>query len=62
MLKKAKPSYIRESVYGPEPKMRAGELPGIEALDIRELFPDVPGEIFLEGGDLSVIREATKEA
>lgn len=62
MLKKAKPSYIRESVYGPEPKMRAGDLPGIEALDIRELFPDVPGEIFLEGGDLSVIREATKEA
>jgi hypothetical protein len=62
MLNKAKPSYIRKSIYGPEPKMRAGDLPGIQALEIRELFPDVPHEIFLEGGDLSVIREATKEA
>lgn len=62
MLNKAKPSYIRKSIYGPEPKMRAGDLPGIEALEIRDLFPDVPHEIFLEGGDLSVIRKATQEA
>jgi hypothetical protein len=62
MLNKAKPSYIRKSEYGPEIKKRAGELPGIEALKIRDLFPDVPHEIFLEGGDLSVIRKATEEA
>ncbi len=62
MLNKAKPSYIRKSIYGPEPKMRAADLPGIEALEIRDLFPDVPHEIFLEGGDLSVIRKATKDA
>ena len=62
MLHKAEPSYIRESIYGPEIKKRAGELPGIEALEIRDLFPDVPHEIFLEGGDLSVIRKATEEA
>jgi hypothetical protein len=31
-------------------------------LPIRDLFPDVPHEIFLEGGDLSVIRKATEEA
>jgi len=62
MLNKAKPSYIRKSIYGPEPKMRVGDLPGIEALEIRDLFPDVPHEIFLEGGDLSVIRKATKDS
>src|SRR4030043_125967 len=62
MLNKAKPSYIRKSQYGPAIKKRAGELPGMEALPIRDLFPDVPHEIFLEGGDLSVIRKATEEA
>jgi hypothetical protein len=62
MLNKAKPSHIRKSQYGPAIKMRAGELPGMGALPIRELFPDVPHEIFLEGGDLSVIRKATEEA
>jgi hypothetical protein len=62
MLNKAKPSYIRESKYGPAIKKRAGELPGIEALEITDLFPDVPREIFLEDGDLSVIRKATEEA
>lgn len=62
MLNKAKPSYIRKSQYGPAIKKRAGELPGMEALPIRDLFPDVPHEIFLEGGDLSVIRKATEDA
>lgn len=62
MLNKPKPSYIRRSQYGPEIKKRAGELPGIGALPITDLFPDVPREIFLEGGDLSIIRRATEEA
>ena len=62
MLGKASPSYIRKSVYGPEPRSRAAELPGIGALEIRDLFPDIPKEIYLEGGDVSVIREATIDA
>ncbi len=62
MLEKASPSYIRKSVYGPEPRRRAAELPGIVALEIKDLFPDIPKEIYLEGGDVSVIREATQEA
>jgi hypothetical protein len=62
MLNKAHPSYIRKSVYGPELRPRAAELPGIVALKIRDLFPDIPKEIYLEGGDVSVIRKATHEA
>lgn len=62
MLDKAKPSYIRKSIYGPEPRSRAAELPGIGALKIRDLFPDIPKEIYLEGEDVSVIRKATEEA
>jgi len=62
MLKKATPSYIRRSIYGPEPKKRAADLPGIVALDFRELFPDIPEAIYLEGGDLAVIRESTRKA
>ncbi|MBI4965757.1 MAG: hypothetical protein HY913_20940 [Desulfomonile tiedjei] len=62
MLKKASPSFIRKSVYGPEPRKRAAELPWIGALGVRKLFPDVPEEIYIEGGDLSVIRNATRES
>lgn len=62
MLNKASPSYIRKSVYGPEPRSRAADLPGIGALQIRDLFPDIPKEIYLEGGDVSVIRKATQKA
>ncbi len=62
MLKKASPSYIRKSIYGPDPRQRAAELPGIAALEVRELFPDVPAEIYIEGGDLAIIRRATQEA
>ena len=62
MLNKANPSYIRQSKYGPTIKKRAGELPGIGALPIQDLFPDVPHEIFLEGGNLSAIRKATVES
>ena len=62
MLKKALPSFIRKSVYGPEPGQRAAELPWIGGLEIRKLFPDVPEEIYIEGGDVSVIRKSTEEA
>ena len=62
MLKKASPSYIRKSIYGPEPRRRAAELPWIGALEVRKLFPDVPEEIYIEGGDVSVIRKATQQA
>ena len=61
-MQQASPSYIRRSIYGPDPRQRAAELPGIGALEIRNLFPDVPEEIYIEGGDLSVIRNATEEA
>jgi len=62
MLTQASPSYVRRSSYGPEPKTRAAALPGIVGLPLRSLFPDIPEAIFLEGGDLSVIREATRAA
>ena len=59
---KASPSFIRKSVYGPAPGPRAAELPGIVGLELRDLFPDIPKEIYTEGGDLSVIRKATENA
>jgi len=62
MLGKATPSFIRKSVYGPAPGPRAAELPGIVGLVLRDLFPDIPKEIYTEGGDLSVIRKATEAA
>jgi len=62
MLKKATPSYIRRSVYGPEPRKRAADLPGIVALELRNVFPDIPKEIYLEGDDPAIIREATRNA
>lgn len=61
-MKKATPSYIRRSIYGPEPKQRAADLPGIVALELRGLFPDIPRAIYLEGGDPAVIRKATRSA
>ena len=62
MLKKASPSRMRKSIYGPDPGRRAAELPGIVGLELRELFPDIPRQIYIEGGDISVIRKATEEA
>ncbi|MDQ7783920.1 MAG: hypothetical protein RDU20_13640 [Desulfomonilaceae bacterium] len=62
MLKQASPSYIRKSMYGPDPRKRAAELAGIGALEIRDLFPEVPEEIYREGADLSIIRNATDAA
>ena len=62
MLKQASPSYIRKSIYGPDPRKRAAELAGIGALEIRNLFPEIPEEIYIEGADVSIIRNATSAA
>ena len=56
-LGKARPSYIRKSMYGPAtadglPKMRAADLPGMVALPVQSLFPDIPKAIYVEGDDL----------
>lgn len=66
-LKKANPGYIRKSMYGPAtstglPAMRAADLPGMVALPVQELFPDVPKAIYVEGGNLGRIRKATEQA
>lgn len=53
---------IRPSIYGPEPKRRAATLPGIVGLEMRSLFPDIPAAIYLQGTDLGVIRQATRDA
>ena len=57
-----KPPFIRKSKYGPTVRDRAFDLPEIESLNIRDLFPDTPETIYREGGDISVIRKATAEA
>lgn len=62
MLSKASPSHIRKSIYGPDSRKRAADLPGMVGLDVRALFPDIPEAIFVEGGDISRIRKATEEA
>ncbi|MFB3925150.1 MAG: hypothetical protein ACE14T_03770 [Syntrophales bacterium] len=62
MLRQAMPSSIRPSAYGPPIGKRAAELPGMVGLPVRELFPDVPQAIYVEGEDLSIIRKATEEA
>lgn len=66
-LGKARPGYIRKSMYGPAtptglPKMRAADLPGMVALPVASLFPDIPKAIYVEGDDLAPIRKATAEA
>jgi hypothetical protein len=66
-LKKARPSYIRKSMYGPAtetglPAMRAADLPGMVALPVQALFPDIPKAIYVEGDDLAPIRKATAAA
>jgi hypothetical protein len=62
MFDQPTPAPLRRSMYGPEPKRRAATLPGIVGLDIRQLFPDVPEAIYVEGGDLARVREATRDA
>lgn len=66
-LEKARPSYIRKSMYGPAtesglPKMRAADLPGMVALPVQALFPDIPKAIYVEGDDLTPIRKSTEAA
>jgi hypothetical protein len=64
MLKTASPPpRIIRSVLGPElPARRAADLEGIVSLGVRQLFPDIPQEIYLCGGDLSSVRKSTEEA
>jgi hypothetical protein len=58
-----RPPEVMRSVYGPEPRrQRAADLPGMAALKVRDLFPDVVKEIYLHGGDLSAIRRETEAA
>lgn len=44
------------------PTMRAFELPGIQSMAIRDLFPEIPEPIYLHGDDLSIIRRETEKA
>jgi hypothetical protein len=62
MFAQPTPSFVRRSIYGPSPGRRAATLPGMVGLQIEELFPDVPKAIHVEGGDLAVIRDATRRA
>lgn len=54
--------FIRESKYGPTVGKRAAELEEIVSLNIRDLFPDIPEPIYMEGDDPSVIRDATEKS
>lgn len=58
----APPPNIWRSIYGPEPRSRAAELPGIVSVRIGDLFPDIPEEIYSLGDEISIIREATRAA
>jgi hypothetical protein len=64
MLKTAHPPpKIMPSLMGPSlPLQRAAELPGMVSLEVKELFPDIPEKIYLQGDDLSIIRAATEQA
>jgi len=64
MLKEAfPPPTIMKSVYGPEPRrQRAADLSGIVSLGVRDLFTDIPEEIYVRGDDVSAIRKSTEDA
>ena len=63
MIKQAvQPPECMESVYGSTPLMRAAYLPGMAAVGVRDLFPDIKQEIYLHGGNLAVIGKATGDA
>jgi hypothetical protein len=55
------PPRIMKSVSGPElPPQRVADLPGIVSLEVRQLFPEIPEEIYLRGNDLSIVRQAAE--
>ncbi len=57
------PPKIMPSLMGPAlPPKRAAEAPGIASLEVKELFPDIPDRIYIQGDDLSRIRAATERA
>jgi len=56
------PPPIMRSVYGPEPRRRVAGLPGLMSLRVRDLFPDIPQEIYLSGDNLLAIGKFTKDA
>lgn len=63
MIKEAiRPPEIRYSLLAPPPRKRAADLPGIMSVGVRELFPDIPEEIYLSGNDVSMVRKATESA
>ena len=53
------PPELMESVYGPKPRPRAANLPGMVSVSVSELFPDITERIYLDGDDLSVIETET---
>ncbi len=58
-----RPPKIMSSVLGAEvPRQRAADIKGIVSLGMRDLFPEIPREIYLYGDDLSAVRKATEEA
>jgi len=59
----ATPPKIVGSILGPElPLQRTADVPGIVALEVKNLFPEIPEKIYLPGDDLTAIRQATEEA
>ena len=57
-----RPTVYMPSIYGNKPRMRAVDLPGMVSVDVRDLFTDMPAEIYRQDGDLTLIRKATEEA
>lgn len=56
------PPKLMPSISGPDlPKRRAADLSGIVSLPIKDLFGDISQEIYLDGDDLSAVRQATEE-
>lgn len=56
------PPDIMPSVYAPQPRPRAVDLPGMVSVSVEELFPDIKERIYLDGDDLSAIERATEKA
>ncbi len=56
------PPELVPSVYARELLPRAALSPRFVSLNVRELFPDIPGAIYAQDGDLSPVRRATEKA